>query len=156
MQTKLLPYYEYLAPAKVKCKTCGAELDTRGGRAITHLKAHGISLDGEAPAPTSTVQEKREEPILARGSREWAVQMVLSVADDPSSTSEQRLKALDLLKEYQDFGTKRLDDEKEAEASRLQWDRVFAKAVELRKVEDDLLKEPAVRLRLKAALERVR
>jgi hypothetical protein len=163
VQAKLLPYFDYVGTAKVKCKSCGAELDTRGGRAITHLKSHGIVMMGaeETKEVEELVEESvpappEERPGLARGSREWAVEMVLEVASSKQSTSEQKLKALDLLKEYQDFGTKRLDDEKEAEASRLQWERVFAKVGDLRKQEETLLKDPAVRVRLKAALEAVK
>lgn len=116
--------------------------------ALAHVEERVKDVETVAPATP--------EPAFARGSREWAVEKVLAVADDDSSTSEQKLKALDLLKEYQDFGTKRLDDEKEAEASALQWDRVFAKVGDLRKHEEKLLKEPAVRLRLKAALEAIK
>ena len=164
MKTDLLPYFDYIGTAKVRCKSCGAEMDTRGGRAAKHLEEHGTTLDKPADkeervekvtaivAPEDTPEEASP---LVRGSREWAVEKILNVMDG-ASTSEQVLKAADLLKEYQDFGTKRLDDEKEAEASALQWDRVFAKVTDLRKHEEKLLKDPSVRVRLKAALEAVK
>lgn len=62
------------------------------------------------------------------------------------------MKALDLLKEYEDFGTKRIDDEKEAEASRLQWERVLAETADLREQEKLLIKDPVVQMRLLAFL----
>ena len=167
MQAELLPYYEYLGPAKVKCKTCGAEMDTRGGRAKTHLKSHGVSSEAtpkperkadrvERVAEVEQVAPVEAASAFVRGSREWSVEKILTVMDNPASTSEQVLKAADLLKEYQDFGTKRLDDEKEAASSAAQWDRVFVRVAELKKAEEKLLKDPDVRVRLKAALEAVK
>ena len=168
MQSELLPHFDYLGTSLVKCKACGQEMDTRGGRAKKHLsETHAVTILGkpkperkadkeERVAEVSEVASVTEPSAFARGSREWAVEKVLAVADDSASTSEQKLKALDLLKEYQDFGTKRLDDEKEAEQSRLQWDRVFDRTKDLKRQEDELLKDPSVRVRLKEALERVK
>ena len=62
------------------------------------------------------------------------------------------MKALDLLKDYEQYGSKRLDDQKEAEESLAQWDRVFAKVGGLKQVEAKFLKDPAVREKLRMAL----
>jgi hypothetical protein len=163
VKADLLPYFEYVAADRVKCKSCSMLVTTRGGRATQHLAMHGVKPEPEPEHPSEAVAAQvvapkpSEEPrAFARGSREWAVEKVQAIVENPSSTNEAVLKALDLLKEYQDFGTKRLDDEKEAEASRLQWERVFAKVGTLKKTEETLLKDPAVRVRLKAAIESVK
>ena len=73
------------------------------------------------------------------------MEKILAVADAPGATPEQKLKALDLLKQYEDYGTTRFDDEREAEQSRLQWERVFEKVEALKETEHRLLKSVAVR-----------
>lgn len=72
--------------------------------------------------------------------------------DRPNATPEIKIKGLDLLKEYEAFGSDRLDDEREAEASLLQWDRVLAKVAGLHKAEESLLRERSVRRRLETLL----
>ena len=81
---------------------------------------------------------------------------MLEVADSVSATPEQIVKALDLLKEYEDYGTKRLDDEREVEQSILQWERVLREVDGLRSAEKALIqKQPAVAQRLKELLASV-
>lgn len=110
-----------------------------------------------SPSPPPIPRKPRKPPaeeVTTEGSRSWAVKEIRAIAASKSATPEQKLKAFDLLKEYEDWGTKRLDDEKEAEASRAQWLRVFETVEDLRVHEASLLKDPAVQKRLIAILPR--
>ena len=139
--------YDYLTTTQVRCKACGAEMDVRAGRAKRHYeKMH------EEAAPVVDEPDPPGKPVV-RGSREWAIEEVLKIAAAKNATHEQKLKALDLLKEYEQYGSKRLDDQKESEESLAQWDRVLAKASGLKTAEAKLLKDPAVRERLRMALD---
>ena len=140
--------FDYTTTSRVKCKACGAEMDTRGGRARQHYeKMHG---EVEAAPPEREVEGKATGSVV--GSREWAISEVIEIAKSKNATHEQKLKALDLLKDYEQYGSKRLDDQKEAEESLAQWERVFAKTDGLKKAEDKLLKDVAVRERLRMSL----
>jgi hypothetical protein len=151
-------HFTYVSTVRATCKTCGVDLDVRAGRARRHLeKVHGV---GGAPELTGLVSEPRppgvnepsgvEPPVTSkgppRGSREWAVELVLTVADAPGATPEQKLKALDLLKEYESFesaGT--FDDELEREKFMAQWDRAISRAKTLRDLEKALFRDPLTR-----------
>ena len=151
-------HFTYTSTVRAACKTCGAEMDVRAGRPQKHMKAHGV---GGAPELTTRepsearVPEVRqpagvEPPVKSskhpRGSREWAVELVLEVADAPDATPEQKLKALDLLKEYESFesaGT--FDDEIEREKFMAQWDRAIAKAKTLRELEKSIFRDALTR-----------
>ena len=172
--------FDYLTTTQVKCKVCGAEMDVRAGRAWKHYSLqHKETPPAPAPqaaappepvkvvpivevsAPRDAVAPAEPEAVFhveqsakgaVRGSREWAIEEVLKIAAAKNATHEQKLKALDLLKEYEQYGSKRLDDEKESAESIAQWERVFAKADRLKAIEAKLLKDASVRGRLQMAL----
>lgn len=162
--------FDYLTTTQVKCRSCGAEMDVRAGRAWKHWSnTHGDAPPAAVPVPKP--EPPKEEPKVAilpverppapvrlkkpkaeTGSREWAVKQVIGIAEDPASTKDQRLDALKLLKDYEDYGRERIDDEKEAAESLAQWDRVLEKVDGLRKAESSLLRETTVRVSLAKAL----
>jgi hypothetical protein len=74
------------------------------------------------------------------------VELVLEVADRPDATPEQKLKALDLLKDYESFQSAgNFDDEIEREKFMEQWDRAIAKAKSLRDLERTIFRDPLTR-----------
>ena len=74
------------------------------------------------------------------------MELVLEVADRPDATPEQKLKALDLLKDYESFQSAgNFDDEIEREKFMEQWDRAIAKAKSLRDLERTIFRDPLTR-----------
>lgn len=111
----------------------------------TPTKAEPQRSVGREGAP-STETERSSPKGPARGSREWAVELVLSVADRADATPEQKLKALDLLKEYESFESAgNFDDEAEREKFMAQWDRAISRAKTLRDLEKSIFRDPLTR-----------
>ena len=161
--------------ARKKCLICGEVLDCRAGRGQKHLRTvHGMLSEGPVAAEAGAGPEGRlpsrapggatqalngqggNPPAskYPRGSREWAIDLVLQVADAPGATPEQKLKALDLLKEYEQYeGAGKFDDQFERQKHLEQWERAMERARDLRVLEKKLLKDHAVRQDLLRALE---
>lgn len=145
-------------PARQKCVHCSVELDVRAGRAQKHLKMHpelGEEGATEAVVASGAGSELPSSPSqFPVGSREWSVQKVIAVANNPAATPEQTLKAMDLLKEFEGFeGAGKFDDEVEKAKHMEQWERVLDRVKELRAVEKKLLKDPLVRHDLTRAMQ---
>lgn len=157
--------------ARKKCLKCGEVMDCRAGRGQKHLRTvHGmlsegpVAEDGGAgsggrpPEPTTpALKQQGENPPPSkypRGSREWAIEKVLEVADADAATPEQKLKALDLLKEYEQYeGAAKFDDQIERQKHIEQFERAIERAKELRAIEKKLLKDHATRQDLYRALK---
>lgn len=172
--------FEYLTTTQVKCRSCGVEMDVRAGRAWKHWSnAHGDDapvgpvkmppVPEEPPPPVEPAPSVEPAPpvvslpapkapkrapkkVVEVGSREWAVKQVVAIAEDKASTKDQRLDALKLLKDYEDYGRERIDDEKESAESLAQWDRILSKVDGLQRAEAVLLRDNSVRVRLAKAL----
>lgn len=159
----LFEIVDYNQKARQKCRECGVVLDVRAGRAAKHALSHGVTGEGagtnrdsepgpDKEAPSSTPNQAAPGPT--KGSREWAVRMVQDIADDKKASAEQKLKALDLLKDFEGFesaGT--FDDEVEREKHMEQWQRAVERCKSLREVLKKLVKDPTVKFDIERDLQ---
>lgn len=147
------PFFEMVSTVRGKCRECGVEMDVRAGRPQKHLRGHTDIIPPVTPAQEEAAPPEAEaiEPAKVahpRGSKEWAIEEILAAIESDTATPDTKIKALALYKEYQQFGSSMLDDEKEVEAHNAQWDRVLKRVGELTAAEERLLRHPGVRVRL--------
>lgn len=155
----LFEIVDYNQKARQKCRECGVVLDVRAGRAAKHALSHGVTGEGAGTNRDSEPGPDKEAPSStpkgpAKGSREWAVLMVQDIADDKGASPEQKLKALDLLKDFEGFesaGT--FDDEVEREKHMEQWQRAVERCKSLREVLKKLVKDPTVKFDIERDLQ---
>lgn len=139
------------------CRLCGVNLDARGGRTAAHLRvAHqDVVDDSEAGSPGSETAE--QAPALgaaaAPGSRDWAIRQIIEIIANPASTSTDKTRCLDLLKEYEQFDAAgRYDDEEERRKHMEQWDRAILRGRELMDLARSLLRDPTIRANIQRDL----
>jgi hypothetical protein len=166
-----LAKWKYLTTTRAECLRCGQAMDVRGARVKFHERnSHGDGALPEVPPPVVAEEPPVEEPEVVVepeppipeeapkpahevGSRKWAIKEIHGIINGANATPEQKLKGLDLLKEYEAYGSDRLDDEREVEESKKQWDRVFSKMRGIREVEEYVLKDKSARRRLESLLQ---
>lgn len=136
-----------------ECTLCGTQLDVRAGRAQKHLANVHPGVGGTTEAPGERPDPPPDkEPASGfsskhpKGSREWGIDHILYLIDNPGLTPDARLKAIAELREWESFeGSGKFDDEVEREKHMEQWERAIKRSRELRDLEKKILRDQATR-----------